>query len=155
MNSQKIGAGYTFVELVVVLALIGTLAAFVIPRFASQSQFDLVGFQQEFAAGLRYGQKYAFASGCPIRAVVASNGLELRRSATCDNGDFSVLLTHPTRGGGYSVPTPSGLTLSPAGSFSFLASGEASATVTLTLTSSAGVRQVAVIGPTGYVDTGS
>ena len=86
MNSQKIGAGYTFVELVVVLALIGTLAAFVIPRFASQSQFDLVGFQQEFAAGLRYGQKYAFASGCPIRAVVASNGLELRRSATCDNG---------------------------------------------------------------------
>ena len=148
-------SGYTFVELVVVLVLVGILAMFAVPRLTPQSQFDLAGYQQEFAAGLRYGQKYAFASGCPIRAVIAASGLELRRSTTCDNGDFSVLLAHPTRGGGYAVPAPSGLTLSPPGPFSFLATGEASTTVTITLTSSAGIRQVAVIGPTGYVDTGS
>lgn len=148
-------SGFTFVELVVVLVIVGVLAVFAVPRFARQDGFDLAGYQQELAAGLRYGQKYAFAAGCPVRAVIASTGLELRRSTTCDNGDFSVLLTHPTRNGGYAVPAPSGLTLSPAGAFSFLATGEASATVTISLSSSAGARQVAVIGPTGYVDTGS
>lgn len=155
MRIEPRQAGFTFVELVVVMVLVGILAAFAAPRLAPQSQFDIAGYTQEFAAGLRYGQKYAFAAGCPIRAVIAGNGFELRRSITCDNGDFSVLLEHPTRGGGYSVTAPSGITLSPAGTISFLGTGEASATVTITLTSTAGVRQVAVIGPTGYVDTGS
>ncbi len=144
--------GFSFVELVVVIVILGTLAVFVIPRLTQQSVFDLAGFQEEVAAGLRYGQKYAFAAGCPVRAVVSSGGFELRHSSSCDAGDFSVLLPHPTQGT-YSVTAPSGITLSPAGNFEFLGTGEASASVTITLSSSAGSRTVAVIGPTGYVDT--
>jgi MSHA pilin protein MshC len=148
-------AGFTFVELVVVLVIVGVLAIFAIPRLVSQSSFDLAGYQQEFAAGLRYGQKYAFAAGCPVRVTIASGSFSLHHSSSCDAGDFASLLPHPTQGGGYTVPAPSGITLSPAGTFSFLGTGEASTTVTITLTSSAGSRQVAIIGPTGYVDTGS
>lgn len=147
-------SGFTLPELVVVLVIVGVLAAFVMPRFANQSTFDLAGYQQEFAAGLRYGQKYAFAAGCPVRATITTGGFALHHSSSCDAGDFVALLPHPTQGGGYTVPAPAGITLSPAGTFSFLGTGEASTTVTITLTSSAGSRQVAVIGPTGYVDTG-
>ncbi|MEX0899228.1 MAG: GspH/FimT family pseudopilin [Gammaproteobacteria bacterium] len=147
--------GFTFVELVVVLVVVGALAVFAMPRLVSQSAFDLAGFQQEVASGLRYGQKYAFAAGCPVRATITSGGFALHHSSSCDAGDFSALLPHPTQGGGYTVPAPSGITLSPAGTFSFLGTGEASTTVTITLTSSAGARQVSIIGPTGYVDTGS
>lgn len=155
MNQIKGQAGFSFVELVVVLVLVGILAAFTIPRLVSQSSFDLGGYQQELAAGLRYGQKYAFAAGCPVRATIASGGFALHHSSTCDAGDFTTLLPHPTKSGGYTVPAPAGITLSPAGTFSFLGTGEASTTVTITLTSTAGSRQVAIIGPTGYVDTGS
>lgn len=154
MNQLNNQAGFSFVELVVVLVLVGVLAVFIVPRLASQSTFDLGGYTQEFAAGLRYGQKYAFAAGCPVRATIASGGFALQHSSSCDAGDFSVLLPHPTKSGGYTVPAPAGITLSPAGTFSFLGTGEASTTVTITLTSSAGTRQVAIIGPTGYVDTG-
>lgn len=148
-------SGFTFVELVVVLVLVGILAVFAVPRLAPQSQFDLAGFQQEFAAGLRYGQKYAFAAGCPVRVTVSAGNFAMRHSSSCNAGDFSTLLPHPTQGGGFSVDAPSGVTLSPTGTFDFLGTGEASVTVTLTLTSAAGTRQVAVVGPTGYVDTGS
>ena len=145
--------GMTFVELVIVLVLVGILAVFALPRLVPRIEFDLVGFQQEFAAGLRYAQKYAFASGCPVRVVVVSGGFQVSHSSTCAAGDFASLLPHPT-GGAYSVSAPDGVTLSPA-VFEFLGSGEASQTLTITLTASAGSRQVAVIGPTGYVDTGS
>ncbi len=155
MNEISGQAGFSFVELVVVLVLVGILAAFTIPRLVSQSSFDLAGYQQELAFGLRYGQKYAFAAGCPVRATITSGGFALQHSSSCDAGDFAVLVPHPTKSGGFTVPAPAGITLSPAGTFTFLGTGEASTTVTITLTSSAGSRQVEIIGPTGYVDTGS
>lgn len=146
--------GFSFVELIIVLVIVGTLAAFAIPKLVDRGGFDLSGYAQELASGLRYGQKYAFAAGCPVRATINSGGFSLHHSSTCGAGDFVVLLPHPTKSGGYTVPAPAGITLSPAGTFSFLGTGEASTTVTITLTSSAGSRQVAIIGPTGYVDTG-
>ena len=119
----------------------------------SRTGFDLAGFQQETAAGLRYAQKYAFASGCPVRVIVVSGGFQLLHSSTCAAGDFASLLRHPA-GDFYSVTAPDGVTLSPA-VFEFLANGQASQTLTITLTASVGALQIAVIGPTGYVDTGS
>lgn len=143
---------FTFVEVVVVLVIVGLLAVFTIPRLPARATFDLPGYQQELVAGLRYAQKYAFAAGCPVRVTLSAGGFSAHHSSSCDAGDFSVLLPHPTRGSGYAVNAPTGVVLSPAGSFVFTGTGEASASPTITLTSSAGTRQVVVVGPTGYVD---
>lgn len=149
--TRSVASGFTLPELVIVLVIVGVLAAFFVPRLTPRASFDLAGFQQELTAGLRYAQKYAVSAGCPVRASINANSFELRHSSSCAAGDFAVLLQRPS-GGAYAVAAPSGITLSPAGSFTFAGTGAASTTVTISLTSSAGTREIAVIGPTGYVD---
>jgi MSHA pilin protein MshC len=146
-------SGFTFVELIVVIVIIGVLAVIAVPRLTPQVAFDQAGFHQEVVSSLRYAQKYALAAGCPVRVVVGSNSIGLFHSSTCDAGDFSVPLQHPVRGGAYSVAAPSGVTLSPPSMFQFTPSGEASADASFDVLASTGSRAVAVIAATGYVDT--
>jgi MSHA pilin protein MshC len=51
--------GFTLVELVVVILLVGIMAVAVVPRFVGRTGFDARGFSDEATAMLRYGQKLA------------------------------------------------------------------------------------------------
>src|ERR1700732_3051974 len=59
--------GFTLIELVTVITIVGVLAAFVAPRFWSQQTFSDRGYVDELAAALRSTQKAAVISGCPAR----------------------------------------------------------------------------------------
>jgi MSHA pilin protein MshC len=75
-------AGFTLVELVVTLVLIGIIAAIGAPRFFDKSVFDQYGFFNETISGVRYAQKLAVASGCVVRVNIAANSYSLFQSAT-------------------------------------------------------------------------
>lgn len=53
--------GFTLVELIVTMIVVGILAVAVIPRFADQSGFDARGFRDGTLSVLRYAQKSAVA----------------------------------------------------------------------------------------------
>jgi MSHA pilin protein MshC len=77
-NSQR---AFTLVELVAVVVIIGILAAVAGPRFFDDKTFQARGYYDELAAALKFAQKLAIASGCPIRMEITANSYEARQQA--------------------------------------------------------------------------
>jgi MSHA pilin protein MshC len=74
MNYQR---GFTIVELVMTIVIIGILAAVVGPRFFDRQVFDERLLFEETLAAFRYSQKLALAGGCPILAGLDGDGYRL------------------------------------------------------------------------------
>ncbi len=74
MNKEH---GFTIVELILVIVIIGILAAVVGPRFFTRSNFDERFYFEEALSAIRYAQKVAVASGCLVKVTVNSDGYKL------------------------------------------------------------------------------
>lgn len=59
--------GFTMVELVVTILIIGILAAAVVPRWNGNSGFEERGFRDQVVAGLRFAQKSAIVARRTVR----------------------------------------------------------------------------------------
>ncbi|EWC42765.1 pilus assembly FimT family protein [Stutzerimonas stutzeri] len=93
--------GFTIVELIMVIVIIGILAAVVGPRFFSKSNFDERFYFEEVLSSVRYAQKLAVASGCYIQVQVSATGTELHYFNNCgDKNSGETVL------GGYAVANP-------------------------------------------------
>ena len=115
LNSTK---GFTVVELVLVIVILGVMAAVAGPRFFGTTEFSERGFRDELAISLRYAQKVAVASGCPVRVSINAAGYTLNQQLAlaghCDPGDSTyplpVLLADGQAAAGN---TPANVTVGP------------------------------------------
>ena len=104
-------AGFTLMELVAVIVLIGIVSVYAASRFFSRSDFDARGFFELSIQAVRYAQKVAIASGCDVRVQFTASGYALHEwinggSCAADPGGAG-LTTLPRPGGGsYSDTTP-------------------------------------------------
>lgn len=59
-------AGFSLIELVSVIVILGVLSAFVVPRL-NTSGFDAFAFRERVLSAARYAQKTAMASSCEVQ----------------------------------------------------------------------------------------
>jgi MSHA pilin protein MshC len=147
---SSVERGFTLVELIVVMVVIGILAITAIPRFASRGDFDARGFFDATLAILRYAQKSAVAERRTVCVSFGAAAVSLTVSSAF-GGACDTPLTGPNGVAPYALAAPAGVGFAPLpANFSFLPSGAASLGQTFGVTGMTGTT-ITVAATTGYV----
>jgi len=141
-------AGVSVLELLLVVVLVGILAAFIAPRLQS-SRTAALGFHQETLAALRYAHKVAIASGCAVEVQVNVDGVALAR-AGAPSGCGTDPVLHPAENEPFTTTAPEGVALAGT-TFVYDAIGSPSIAQDLVITGPGGrTRTIRVSGETGF-----
>ena len=145
--------GFTVVELVVVIVLLGILSVYAVPRFVGVASFETSGFYQETVSAARYAHQLAVGRGCPVRiSFVTSDpkhGYILETRNNCRTGNFTPIPdTHPV-----SAHKDKDIIISSDHNATFDALGRCSQGCEGNLTISVDGRVMTIYEETGYVDT--
>ncbi len=141
--------GFTLVELVAVILLLGILSAVAVPRFFDMRTYHGRGFFDETVAAVRYAQKLAVASGCEVEVRFTSTAFSLWQLDGCRSGTFTRPVPHPAKSGYFEGTVPSGVAFSSSpGSVVFNAAGRADPGKTISLDG----HSFSIVAETGYVD---
>lgn len=144
--------GFTIIELVTVLVMVGALAVFVVPRLDTAG-FDRYGFRQEVLSAARYAQKTAMASGCAVQLAVNTGAdtvtLDYRAggdAANCGGGGFGDPVQSPSSGGAFSLAAPSGIDITGGGTVVYDGFGNPANGLTISFATGPGLTIEAVTG---------
>jgi len=166
--------GFTLVELVTVLVVVGVLAGVAAPRFFQRQGFDAASYTDQLRAMLRYGQKISIAQSRNVFVRLNGNSVALCYDAACGarvtapggaNSGTSVTLANCGGSGSWACESvPNGLAVSAAATFFFDPTGQPFAgndppqaltsnfvALTLAVTGDGGTHNVTVTPVTGYV----
>lgn len=136
---EKTEQGFSLIELIMVIVILGTISVSVIPKFFETSDFAEHAFVNDTLNALRYAQKLAVATHCDVQVSFSANSYVLKRPATISNcgvstSSFTLSVTHPGTGSASYTGSESGVLLSSSpSSIVFYALGDASTDATISV----------------------
>jgi len=148
--------GFTIIELVVVIVILGVLAVSVMPRFLGANDVKGAGYREQLVTALRYAHKSAISHRRLVCAQLSGTGVVLTIAQNAGATSCNTNLSGPS-GSGQLVANPDGFALSPSPStLYFQASGQvtsdgAGSSVVSTTFTVTGQTPFTVEGRTGYV----
>ncbi len=104
MRSHKLTAGYSIIELVIVMLLVSILAAVAIPRL-NLDGFRSAGFSQQAISAIRFAQKQAISTGCSVAVAIDASSCDLNWSGCAGNASLANPATGDTNFCANSTPT--------------------------------------------------
>ncbi|SDD37634.1 MSHA pilin protein MshC [Massilia sp. PDC64] len=158
MRRRARTAGFTMVELIVVMVIIGALAAIGIPRLVGDKSNEAAVFGDQVVSGLRRAQKIAMGHRRVVSATVGPRAVVLRVNASgstwialngVDDGDYATTDTDLSVTTGVLYFQPDGrVTTDAAGAIAWVGSLDIAGAVNGGTT----FRKITVQGATGYVE---
>lgn len=137
--------GFTLIELIMVIVMLGVLAIFAAPRMLNTGDFKARGFHDETLSLLRYAQKTAIAQRRTVCVALNNTGITLTMDThTPPDGICDAPLAPPNtpRGGSGLAGVPS--------NFAYTALGSTNQTTAITITVDNST-SITVEADTGYV----
>ena len=158
MSAKLTERGFTVVELIAVLVLVGLLAAVAVPRLNLMATLRGDSWRDQVVAGLRLAQSTAVSHRRLVCASFNGGHLELQIAAANPATACSGSLNGPDGSNRFTDSLPNGaVTVAPAGTLFFQPSGRvtedgAGASVSSRSISAAGVVAISVQGQSGHVE---
>jgi MSHA pilin protein MshC len=81
IGQYKQSDGFSLIELVTVIVLLGILSAFAVGRLMSPDQFAVKVFFNDTVNAVRFAQKLAVGTGCDVQVKMTEAGYQLFRPA--------------------------------------------------------------------------
>lgn len=151
MNSKI--SGFTLVELVMVIVLLGIVSAIALPRFFERSGFEEHALFNDTLNAIRYAQKLAVASGCQTQVSIneTNDSYAVLREDNCDGNpatfDNDLAVQHPVTGEAGFTGSQEGIQLTATNNlitFNSLGIADVDSTITV------GNRQITIVAVTGF-----
>ena len=147
-------AGFTLIELVIVIVVISILSTYAIMKSAPAAEITLPSQAQKLASDIRHAQVLATSWGKSLRLNLIS-GANGTYSVSCvTSGSFPCDVSpvnNPASGSSFSVSLQKSVVLAGNSTLDFNSLGQPSAEASYTLTSGSSTTTVSVAALTGFV----
>lgn len=139
--------GFTVIELLACIVILGVLAAVTAPRFVNMQAFAERGYADDIASSLRYARRIAIASDCRVRMTINADSYSAWQQATCGAGAWITPVLRPD-GTPLDGTTPDDVNIASDTTVEFRSNGAAA---TGSVAIAVGARSVSIDGATGRV----
>lgn len=136
--------GFTLIELVTVILILGILAVVGTSKFFSNTAFEDARYHQELISAFRFAQKIAIASQCPVTISLTADSFVLNYSGSC-----SGVVQRPHNQNNYNENNISSTITSTSPTYTYDASGDITPAVGGTV--SVGSQVIILESVTGFV----